>query len=86
MQLQGIEPRAQQAKAALNRLHHEITYAFDQRESIPDGQTGMDLAEILAIAAQIGKLIDQHLPEGDPRRDQFVRELQFMRGHHEVPR
>lgn len=86
MQLQGIEPRAAQAKAALNRLHHEIEYAFDQEKTIPAGATGLDLAEVLAIATQIGKLLDQHLPAGDPQREAFERELQFMLGYHENPR
>lgn len=86
MDLIGIEPRAKHAKAALNRLHHEIEYAFAQGAAIPAGVTGLDLAEVLAIAIQIGKLLDQHLPAGDPQRETFERELQFMTGYHENPR
>ena len=84
MEIKGVDQRAKEARAALNRLHWEIEYAFDQGKPIPG--TGLDIAEILAIAVQIGKLIDQHLPTGTPERAQFEANLQFMQGYHEVPR
>lgn len=84
MEFRGIDQRTTEARAALNRLHAEIYWALDRGETIPG--TGMDLAETLAIARQIGKLIDEHLPVGDPRREKFENSLEFMTGYHEVPR
>jgi hypothetical protein len=86
MYLRGIDERAKQARSALNRLHFEMTYALDQGKSIPDGFDGLDLAEVLAIAVQIGRLIDEHLPANSPQRDRFESGLEFMKGYHNVPR
>jgi hypothetical protein len=84
MEFKGVDQRTTEARAALNRLHWELEYALDQGQELPG--TGMDLAEVLAIARQIGRLIDQHLPVGDPRRNKFESNLEFMTGFHEVPR
>jgi hypothetical protein len=83
MKLIGIPPRATQAQQALNRLHHEVMYAVEGGE-LAGNLT--ELAEALAIAVQIGRLIDKALPEGHPERIQFENALNFMQGLHEYPR
>jgi hypothetical protein len=84
MEFKGIDQRTTEARAALKRLRWEIEFAFEQGETIPG--TGLDLAEVLAIAVQIGKLVDQHLPAGDPQRIKFEQNLHFQIGFHDVPR
>lgn len=86
MKLEGIEPRAAQAKAALNRLHHEVHFGLDEGGSLPKGLAAMDLAEVLAIAVQIGKLIDKHFQDDDSARIAFENNYNFQLGHHEYPR
>lgn len=83
MQLNGIPPRATTAKQALNRLHHEVVYAVEEGE-LAGNLT--ELAEALAIAVQIGRLIDKALPAGHPERIRFEATLNFMQGLHEQPR
>lgn len=82
MKLIGVEPRIQAAKQALNRLHWEIQEAVEP----VTGATSMELAEVLAIAAQIGALLDSRLPADSPQRVQLERGLEFMKGLHENPR
>ena len=82
MQLKGVDQRATDARSALNRLHWEVQLAIEEGK-VP---ATLDLAEVLAIARQIGRLLDEHLPEGDPRRQKLELDLEFMTGLHEQPR
>lgn len=82
MKLIGVEPRVQAAKQALNRLHWEIQEAAEPVTAA----TSLELAEVLAIAAQIGRLLDSRLPADSPQRSQLELGLEFMKGIHETPR
>lgn len=92
MQFIGVEERAKQVRAALNRLHWEIQHA------VGVGQTGaispMELAEAAAIMANVMRLVAENVPDEQDAltaalgsdRERFVRHLEFFLDYYKIPR
>lgn len=84
MQFIGVEERAKQVRAALNRLHWEIQHA------VGVGQTGaispMELAEAAAIMANVMRLVAENVPDEQDALERFVRHLEFFLDYYKIPR
>lgn len=82
MKFIGVDARAKLATPEMNRLYWEIDYALNQGENLA---TLRGAAEALAIAVQIGKMLDARLPPG-AARSRFEQDFEFFKGYYEVPR
>jgi molybdopterin-binding protein len=93
MQFIGVEQRAKQARAALNRLRWEVDQAIEQGRV--NEAASMDLAEAVAIMARITQALDENLPEQPEdelqqvlgsARERFAEHLRFYFEYHSVGR
>lgn len=93
MEFIGVEQRAKQARAALNRLRWEVDAAIEQGRV--NEAASMDLAEAVAIMARITQALDEHLPTQPEdelqqvlgsARQRFAEHLRFYFDYHSVGR
>jgi hypothetical protein len=94
MRIVGVEKRAKEARAALNRLHWEVDYAIEQGRR-PDRVATLDLAECVGILANIVERLAGYLPEEPvddvealfgPTRARFVQHVGHFTAYHRIPR
>lgn len=93
MQFIGVDRRAKEARAALNRLRWEVDYAIDQGRA-PSAATG-DLAEAVGIMTNIMRVLAAALPEQPTNeleellgsaRARFLEQAKFYTDYHKVGR
>jgi hypothetical protein len=93
MQFVGVDVRARDARSALNRLHWEVEYAIDQGKAWQVANS--DLAEAVAIMANIVNKLDEALPDGPENeleraigsyKRRFLSNLAFYYQYHKDPR
>lgn len=93
MQFIGVDRRAKEARAALNRLHWEISYAIEQGKA--RDAASLELAEAVGIMANIldklGEAVEDEPPSaleqvfGDAQA-RFVAHIRFFTEVHKTPR
>lgn len=93
MRFIGVERRAQQARAALNRLRWEADYAVENGRA--DDVASPELAECVGLLTNILDRLAQALPEQPANeleevlgaaRDRFVDRARYYTEYHRVPR